>query len=175
MENQFIKDTALTEVPVQHTRRRLERVARIAYLIAAALLLYALLLSAKVRASDTAALAGNHPVEAYNLTARAPASATLRIELSFAVRNRAKLNELPAKSCIEALSSLADFGRIRCPLWPDRDRGRGSQAMAREPGTSCRSIVTPEPHADGHGGAGGSRVHDHDRGVSRRLGLLQCQ
>src|ERR1700686_3263738 len=86
MENQ-------TRASVQNSPGHLERFARITYLIVA-VCLYSLMFSPKVGASETATLTGNHPFEATNLTARAPADATLSIDLSFALRNRAKLNHL---------------------------------------------------------------------------------
>jgi hypothetical protein len=61
MENRVIKEPASSEASLRNATGRLERTVRIAYLIAAAILLYALLLSAKVRAAETAAMARQHP------------------------------------------------------------------------------------------------------------------
>jgi subtilase family serine protease len=93
MENQVIKDPASPKASVQNTPGRLERFARIAYLIVA-LFVYSLMFSPKVGASETATLTGNHPSDVSGLIVGAPGNATLSIDLSFALRNRARLNYL---------------------------------------------------------------------------------
>ena len=96
MENEIVKDIAVPE-PVEEkpARPRFERIARTAYLIAA-IFLYLTMFGSKANAAETAPLAGSHSAQAYDLTTRAPANAPLKIQLVFAVRNRAGLNQLLA-------------------------------------------------------------------------------
>jgi len=95
MDNQVTSGPIVPSASVGRPRPRAERFAQIAYLVVA-IGLYSLMFTSKAVAAETTALAGNHSVQAYDLTTRAPANATLKVELVFALRDRAKLNELLA-------------------------------------------------------------------------------
>ena|SRR5579859_4558930 len=94
MKSELSKNPALPpEICETNLRRRFKRIVQIAYLIIA-VLLYSMMFGPKTNASSTARLVGYHSARAYDLTTRAPADASLKIQPLFSLPDGAKPEHL---------------------------------------------------------------------------------